>query len=67
MEITEGNKQHIIDDMKSHGWKCDIDNESNLGFVMTIDEDCEWIRDYDKKTGRFVQFNGKQKVNLRIK
>ncbi len=52
--------------MESCGWTCDIDTDEKLGFIMKVDDDHEWIRDYDKKTNRFVQFNGKQKINLMV-
>ncbi len=56
----------LISHMESNGWKCDINTDEKLGFIMPVDEDHEWIRDYDKKTWKFVQFNGKQKVNLHV-
>lgn len=54
----------LISEMESQGWKCDVNTDDKLGFVFFEDENREWVRDYDKKTGRFVQFNAKQKINL---
>lgn len=49
-----------------HGWKCDINDKDTIGFIMPINDDFEWIRDYNKHTGTFVQFNGKQKITLKV-
>jgi hypothetical protein len=59
-EITE----KLIAHMESRGWKCDINTDEKLRFVFPGKEKKQWIRDYDKKTGRYIQFNGNQKVNL---
>lgn len=53
----------ITEDMEKCGWKKDRDDETTLGFCFP-EGDCNWIRDYDKKTRRFVQFNGNQMVRL---
>jgi len=57
-------EEGVIAKMTSKGWKCDVNDEDRLGFTMYVDEDHEWIRDYNKKTKRFTQFNGRQKINL---
>ena len=59
-------KQKIIEYMTKGGWNLDRDNETTLGFQFP-EGDALWIRDYDKKTRRFVQFNGNQKINLLVK
>ncbi len=56
----------LIKKMIDNGWKCDTNNELKLGFVFYEDEQHEWIRDYDKTSRRFIQFNGKQLINLRL-
>lgn len=50
--------------MESNGWKCIQDDEERINFSFYEDEDHEWFRDYNKKTKRFMQMNGRQKVNL---
>jgi len=49
--------------MSEEGWICDQDDEKTLGFYR-LDPPAKWIRDYNKKTHRFAQFNGNQVVNL---
>lgn len=49
--------------MEQGGWTLDRDDETHLGFHF-IEGDAKWIKDYDKKTRSFVQFNGNQVVNL---
>ena len=49
--------------MTNGGWTCDRNDEKTLGFSF-IEGDHHWIRDYDKKERRFVQFDGNQRVNL---
>jgi len=51
--------------MNSRGWTCDRDDEKTLGFSL-IEGDKHWIRDYNKKTRRFAQFNANHVVNLRV-
>lgn len=63
--MTEQDWQQIITKMEADGWTCDKNTDETLGFIILEDEDHEWIRDYDKKDGTFVQFNGRQVVNLR--
>jgi hypothetical protein len=50
--------------MTGAGWKCDRNDESILGFKFP-DGEKDWIRDYDKKSRRFVQFDGNRRVFLR--
>ena len=56
-------KEYIIDAMQNDGWVKDRDDETILGFSK-VDGKYHWIRDYDKKLRRFVQYNGNQLVNL---
>lgn len=49
--------------MKTIGWECDTDNEKTLGFNC-FDGPFHWMRDYNKKSRRFVQFNGNQIVSF---
>ena len=49
--------------MLNMGWGHDRDDETTLGFSVHEGEH-HWIRDYDKKTRGFIQFDGNQKVNL---
>lgn len=57
--------QCMKDEMNSRGWTCDRDDEKTLGFSL-IEGDKHWIRDYNKKTRRFAQFNANHVVNLRV-
>lgn len=54
-------RETMIVHMNKYGWALDRDDETTLGFTLD-----GWIRDYDKKTRRFVHFNGNQIVNLKI-
>lgn len=60
-------EKDLIDSMQSGGWKCDVNTEEKLGFVFDEDEQHEWIREYNKKTRNFIQFNGRQIINIRVK
>ena len=52
--------------MEKSGFTLDRDDETTLGFTSnTKCENFEWVRDYSKKTRSFVQFNAKQKINVR--
>ena len=53
----------ILTNMISSGWICDRNDESTLGFSLP-EGDKLWIKDYNKDTRRFVQYNGNQIVNL---
>jgi len=54
-----------IHKMTCLGWTFDNDNETTLGFSIHQGE-FHWIRDYDKKTRGFIQYNGNQQVNLKV-
>jgi hypothetical protein len=54
----------LINDLESRGWKCVTNNRETLDFVLTIHEKLEWHRVYNKSDARFVQFNGKQVINV---
>ena len=56
-------EKNVKDWMTNCGWICDRDDEENLGFSKHEDE-YHWIRDYNKKTRAFIQYNGNQKINL---
>lgn len=56
-------EQGIKDLNTSLGWICDRDDETTLGFSDHQGE-CHWIKDYNKKTRTFVQYNGNQVVHL---
>lgn len=49
--------------MLEGGWEMDYDNETTLGFSFK-EGDYHWMRDYNKKSRRFVQFDGNQRVNI---
>lgn len=49
--------------MRHGGWELDIDTETKLGFFY-IEGEFHWIRDYNKKSRTFIQYNGNQKINL---
>lgn len=49
--------------MKNGGWTCDRDDDETIGFSFIQGEN-HWMRDYDKKERRFVQFDGNQRVNI---
>ena len=54
----------ITEYMQNGGWTKDRDDETTLGFSY-FEGDAHWIRDYDKKRKRFVQYDGNQKVIVR--
>lgn len=61
------NEEHIKqlkEYYNSKGWKLDQDDEEKLCFSVYIDEDLEWYRDYDKKTGYSCTYNARQTINL---
>jgi len=53
----------MIEYMTNGGWTCDRNDEKTLGFSF-IEGESHWIRDYDKKERRFVQYDGNRRVNL---
>lgn len=56
---------YIVNFMENAGWKFNRNDETTLGFSF-IEGEHHWIKDYDKKTKTFVQFDGNQKVNIRV-
>ena len=52
-------EEEITEFMITSGWTKDRDNKTTIGF-----KNGDWIRDYNKKTRRFIHFNGEQKMNL---
>lgn len=65
MKMTDEACSKLIANMKFNGWKCDINTKEKLGFIKYINEEFEYIKEYDKFTGRYVRYNGKQKINVR--
>ncbi len=59
-------EKYITEYMTNEGWTCDRNDENTLGFSFTQGKHT-WIRDYDKKKRRFVQFDGNTVVNLKVK
>lgn len=57
----------LIKYMAEKGWKLNRNDADKISFVFYQNEQYEWFREYDKKTKHFVQFNGKQEINLRCK
>ncbi len=64
--MTPEEESYLIKSLVERGWICDVNTENKLGFIFPVDENEEWIRDYDKKTKRYVHYNGKTKINLRV-
>lgn len=58
-------ENHIKKIMVKSGWICDIDNDEKLGFCFEKDG-AKQIRDYDKKSHTFVQFDPDHKITLRV-
>ncbi len=58
-------EKEIKEYMTREGWTCDRDDQKTLGFSF-VEGNSHWIRDYDKIERRFVQFDGNQRVNLKI-
>lgn len=61
LEWQESCKRYMLEG----GWTLDKDDEKTLGFYFD-EPPAKWIRDYNKKTHRFVQFNANQKVNIKV-
>lgn len=53
----------IISWMVQGGWVNDRNDETTLGFSF-LEHPHHWIRDYDKKERRFIQYDGNVRVNL---
>jgi hypothetical protein len=58
-------EESITTYMTNGGWTKDRDDETTLGFSF-IEGQSHWMRDYDKKERRFVQFDGNVRVNLKV-
>lgn len=58
-------EQKLIKYMTESGWINDKNDEQTLGFSRHQGEH-HWIRDYDKRNHRFVQFDGNRRVNIRV-
>lgn len=56
--------EQVKEKMLAEGWTCDLDTEEKLYFSL-IDGPHHWMRDYNKITKSFVQYDGNQKVNLK--
>jgi hypothetical protein len=54
-----------IEWMQSRGWTHDRNDQDYFGFSF-VEGEHHWIRDYNKKTRSFVQYDGNQKVNIRV-
>ncbi len=57
-------EKEVMEFMIDGGWTCDRNDETTLGFSF-VEEEHRWIRDFDKKKRRFVQFDGNRKLNLK--
>lgn len=57
--------KYMIEYMESGGWKNDRNDDKTLGF-SSIEGAHHWIRDYDKKDRRFVQYDGNLRLNLKV-
>lgn len=57
-------EEDVIKYMIKRGWKCQLNDENQIEFAFYKGEKLEWIRVYYKKNKHFIQFNGKEKVNL---
>lgn len=63
-QLTQEHWEQSIKIMMEQGnWVHDRDDETTLGF-SAYEGEYHWIRDYDKKTRGFIQYNGNQKINL---
>ncbi len=51
--------------MYKAGWSCDRDDDEKLWFSL-VEGDKHWMKDYNKKTRSFVQFDGNQVVTLKV-
>ncbi len=56
-------EEKIIKYMTESGWVLQEDKQDSLNFGF-VEGEKHWMRDYDKKTHRFIQFDGNQKINL---
>lgn len=54
----------VTESMILSGWLLDRDDETTLGFSYKTRDGGHWVRDYDKKTRSFVQFDANHRVSL---
>jgi hypothetical protein len=59
-QLEEALKKKFFD----AGWKLFENTDEILSFHLYEDEDHEWFRDYYKKENYFINYNGRQKINL---
>lgn len=52
--------KNLIEEMTNHGWKLETNNDENISFSFFDDEDYLFFRNYNKKDGNWLQFNGRQ-------
>lgn len=62
--MTAGYLDAVKKEMKSKGWKIDRDDDKYLNFSLYVDENTEWMKDYDKKLNRWFHYNGRDKISL---
>jgi len=62
MNIDKDQEAKLIKHHTDLGWICDKNDEKTLGFSKD-----GWIRDYDKKDGSFIHFDGNQEINIMVK
>lgn len=48
----------------SRGWQLVENSETKLNFDY-IEGDSHWMKDYDKKTRSFIQYDGNQIINFK--
>jgi len=65
MKSQEDWENKIKNIMVADGWTFDRDDHTHIGFNY-IQGKFHWIRDYCKKTRGFVQYNGNQKINIKV-
>lgn len=58
-------EEKIIKYMCENGWKLEQNTETLLGFG-DIQGEFHWMRDYDKTTRKFVQYNGNKVVHIKV-
>ncbi len=58
-------EESITNYMTNEGWTKDRDDETTLGFSLEQGPS-HWIRDYDKKSHRFVHYDGNVRVNIKV-
>ena len=53
----------IIKYMTESGWQLSRNDDKAIGFSF-VEGEKHWIRDYDKKSHRFVHYDGNHTINL---